>query len=242
MRRTILHLFAVASLLLAGSPGSLLAASSCAEEAKRVGTDSTRHFMVLAARNGVFYERSGPAFVLLIRAGADDYDIGALGIHAGDSNQPVFGPVPASSYGPFMRETGMRETGEASAKASDVMLRLEINAAQYERALQVLRSWERRVQERALLYPEIAMDNILLVKQATEELNRCTRTIAAYDLDWGLEDDISEHNAPLRIPYEYFKELKRLNGASHVPDAAMPAELLAAIDARPPPAIGDIKE
>jgi hypothetical protein len=237
MRRTILHLFALASLLLAGSPGSLLAASSCEEEAKQVGTDSTRHFMILAARNGVFYERSGPAFVVLIRAGADDYDIGALGIYAGDSKQPVFGPVPASAYGEFMRETG-----KASSKKSDVMLRLEINAAQYQRALQVLRSWERRVQEKALLYPEIALDNILLVKQATEELNRCTRTIAAYDLDWGLEDDISENNGPLRIPYEYFKELKRLNGARHVPDAAMPAALLAATDERPLPAFSDTKE
>lgn len=223
MRRTILHLFVLASLLLAGLPGSLLAASNCEAEAKPVGTDSMRYFMVLAARNGVFYERSGPAFVVLIRAGADDYDIGALGIYAGDSKQPVFGPVPASLYGEFMRETG-----KASANASDVMLRLEINAAQYQRVLQVLRSWERRVLERTLLYPEIALDNILLVKQATEELNRCTRTIVAYDLDWGLADDISEHNAPLRIPYEYFKELKRLNGARHLSDRAMPAALLAA--------------
>lgn len=227
MRRTILHLVALASLLLAGLPGSLLAASDCEAEAKRSGTDSARYFMVLAARNGVFYERSGPAFVVLIKAGADEYDIGALGIYAGSKKQPVFGPVPADTYGEFLRESG-----ETSAKETDVMLRLEINAAQYERALQVLRSWERRVQERALLYPEIALDNILVVKQATEELNRCTRTIVAYDLDWGLEDDISEHNAPLRIPYEYFKELKRLNGARHVSDSAMPAALLAATDTK----------
>jgi hypothetical protein len=96
----------------------------------------------------------------------------------------------------------------------------------------VLRSWERRVRDNALLYPDIAMDNILLVKQATEELNRCARTIVAYDLDWGLDDDISEHNAPLRIPYEYFKELKRLNGARHVADASMPPALLTATDSK----------
>jgi hypothetical protein len=70
-----------------------------------------------------------------------------------------------------------------------------------------------------LLYPDIAMDNILVVKQATEELNRCSHTLAAYELDWGLQDDISEHNAPSRIPYEYFRELARLNAARHVPDA-----------------------
>jgi hypothetical protein len=222
MQRTIRHLFALASLLLAGMPGPLLAENGCDAEAQQVGTSSTRHFMILAARNGVFYERSGPAFVVLIKAGAVDYDIGALGIYAGGNKQPVFGPVPASAYEEFLRETG-----KGSAAESDVMLRLEINAAQYGRALQVLRTWERRVLERALLYPEIALDNIMLVKQATEELNRCTRTIVSYDLDWGLEDDISEHNEPLRIPYEYFKELERLNGARHVSDSAMPPALLA---------------
>lgn len=227
LQRTIPRLVALAALLLTGLPGSLFAASNCEAEAQRNRTDSTRYFMVLAARNGAFYERSGPAFVMLIRAGAATYDIGALGIYAGNNKQPVFGPVPADSYEEFLRDTG-----KTSAKDEDVMLRLEINAAQYERALQVLRSWERRVRERALLYPEIALDNILLVKQATEELNRCTRTIVAYDLDWGLEDDISEHNAPLRIPYEYFKELKRLNGTRHVSDSAMPAALLAATETK----------
>lgn len=224
MRRTILHVFALASLLLTGLPGSLLAASNCEAEAKQLNPEPARYFMILAARDGVFYERSGPAFIVLIRAGADEYDIGALGIYAGDSKQPVFGPVPASTYRDFLRETG-----KASAKESEVMLRLEINLAQYERTLRVLRSWERRVRENALLYPEIALDNILLVKQATEGLNRCSRTIVSYDLDWGLRDDISEHSAPLRIPYEYFKELKRLNHAKHVPAPAMPSGLVSAI-------------
>lgn len=226
-RRTILRLLALVSLLVAGSPGPLLAASGCETEGKRSSADSTRYFMVLAASTGVFYERSGPSFVVLMRAGADDYDIGALGIYAGDNKQPVFGPVPPESYEELLRETG-KTSAKKSAKESNVMLRLELNAAQYERTLNVLRSWERRVREKALLYPEIAMDNILLVKQTTEELNRCSRTIVAYNLDWGLQDDISEHNAPLRIPYEYFKELKRLNGAKHVPDPAMPPALLAA--------------
>src|SRR5688572_813726 len=102
MQRTILHLVALASLLLAGSPGSLLAADSCEAEAKQTGASSTRYFMLLAARTGVFYERSGPAFVALMKAGADDYDVGALGIYAGDSKQPVFGPLPAGSYEEFL--------------------------------------------------------------------------------------------------------------------------------------------
>jgi hypothetical protein len=176
--------------------------------------------MVLAGRSNVFYDRSGPAFVMLIKSSAEESAMGAVGIYAGASRQPVFGPVPANAYEEFVREP---------SSTTDVMLRLEITGPQYQRALQILRTWDRRVRERALLYPDIALDNILLVKQATEELNRCAQTLASYPLDWGLQDDISENNPQLRIPFEYFKELKRLNAARHVTDAAMPAALLAAV-------------
>jgi hypothetical protein len=115
------------------------------------------------------------------------------------------------------------------------MLRVEVTAAQYRSVLAVLRTWDRRARENALLYPDISMDNILLVKQATEELNRCAPVLALHALDWGLADDISENNAPLAIPLEYFKKLRRLNEALHVTDREMPESLLAAArDPLPP--------
>ena len=80
-----------------------------------------------------------------------------------------------------------------------------------------------RVREDALLYPEIAMDNILVAKQVTEGLNECEQHITLYALDWGLEDEISENNQPSNIPFKYFKELRRLNESRHVPDARFPA-------------------
>jgi hypothetical protein len=131
----------------------------------------------------------------------------------------MFGAVPAAEYEQFFAESGY--------DASRVMLRLEISGPQYERVLGVLRTWDRRVREHALLYPEIALDNILLAKQATAELNRCREFIASYDLDWGLKDLISENNGALRIPFEYFLELRRRNASRHVSDAAMPAALVA---------------
>ena len=67
------------------------------------------------------------------------------------------------------------------------------------------------------------MDNILLVKQATEELNRCRETIVGYELDWGLQDDISEHNVASRIPYEYFRA-GAARAARHVPEANLTLE------------------
>lgn len=178
-----------------------------------------QHFMILAGRTDVFYDRSGPAFVMLIESAPAQVDIGAFGVYADESRQPRFGAVPASTYETFLHEP---DTANAT------MLRLHISAAQYQRVLAVLRTWERRVREGALLYPDIALDNILLVKQATEELNRCSQSITPYALDWGLEDEISEHNAARRVPFEYFKMLRQLNPAQHVVDGAMPAALLVA--------------
>src|SRR5262245_55401724 len=166
---------------LAASSGAC-AANPCAAQPGMTREGAARHFVVFAGRTEVFYERSGPAFVMLMRAGRDATEIGAFGIHADAGGQPVFGAVPEKEYARFLRDAGV---------GSSVMLRVEVSAAQYRRVLDILRSWERRVRERALLYPDVAFDNILLVKQATEELNRCEATIVPYRLDWGLEDDIS---------------------------------------------------
>ncbi len=173
-----------------------------------VRVETERHFLVLAGRSGTFYDLSGPVFSTLIKGAGPQAQVEAFGIYAA-GNRPAFGPVPAGTVGELMKEP---------RSASDVMLRLEITGAQHERSLKILRTWDRRVREGALLYPDVFMDNILLVKQMTEELNRCGETITLYALDWGLEDDISENNRPPNIPFQYFKALRRLNESRHVRD------------------------
>jgi len=186
-------------------------AASAAPAAPTAG--SSRYFVVLAGRSGVFYDMGGPAFPMVIKVTGGHAQVEAVGIYAA-SGRPAFGPVPAAVYREFMKE---------SRRASDVVLRLEIDAAQYERSARILRTWDRRAREGALLYPEIAMDNILLAKQVTEGLNQCKEHLTLYTLDWGLEDQISEATPPSTIPFKYFKELRRLNESRHVPDASFPA-------------------
>jgi len=170
--------------------------------------DSNRYFLVLAGRNGVFYDRSGPTFPILIKTDGRETQIDAVGIYSvGD--RPYFGVIPDKLRDEFMKE---------SRNASDVMLRLEIGAPQYERGLKVLRTWDRRAKEGALLYPNIFMDNVLLVKQVTETLNQCGATVKLYRMDWGPYDYISNDNRPSLGPFLYFKELKRLNESLHIPD------------------------
>jgi hypothetical protein len=107
------------------------------------------------------------------------------------------------------------------------MLRLEINGPQYERVRGLLQAWERRAEENQLLYgEEVFMNNILLVKQVTEELNRCRQTVDLYQLDWGINDQISDNNPPAQVPFLVFQELIRRNSALHVTDSKMPEELL----------------
>ena len=108
-------------------------------------------------------------------------------------------------------------------KNTDLMLRLEITAAQYERGAKIVKNWVRRARNNELLYTDIRMNNILLAKQVTESLNECGEKFKLYKLDWSLEDTISTSSPmdaiPLaNIPFRYFKELKRLNQSLHVSD------------------------
>jgi hypothetical protein len=219
------HLKCLAGFACLAAAATVTAEPACDEEWSWRAAQGERRFMVLAGRRDIFYDGSGPAFVILVTTTDDLTQIleaGAVGIHADGERRPVFGAVPAASYDRFLTETG---------HPSDVMLRIEITKPQYDRALTVLSQWERRARENALLYPDLGMNNILLVKQATEGLNRCTAALELYDLDWGLDDEISENNEPLNVPLEYFRTLRVLNESLHVRDDGMP-RLLAASPAR----------
>jgi hypothetical protein len=170
--------------------------------------DPNRYFIVLAARSGEFYDSSGSAFPMLIRMAGSESRVDAVGTYSLKGKR-AFGPVPPEAYGAFLSD---------ARRDSEVMLRLEINAAQYHRALTILRTWERRVREDALLYPTGSpLNNVLLVKAVTETLNQCSDEIKLYQLNYlHPEDWIADKYAPQDIPLAYFRELRRLNDARHV--------------------------
>jgi hypothetical protein len=195
-------------------------AESCDRDTGAAPADATRRFVVLAASQGVFFDGSGPSFVMLLKANAatDESEIGAVGVYADDKRRAVFGAVPWRTYAAFLRDAGRQST--------NIMLRLEINEPQYQRVLGILKMWDRRARERQLLYRrDVFMDNILLVKQATEALNQCRTAVNLYQLDWGTEDRISDEHARSQVPFLVFEEMKRRNAALHVPDSKMPVEL-----------------
>jgi hypothetical protein len=165
-----------------------------------VRVDTYRYFMVLAGRSGTFYDDSGPTFPMMIKTDGQQTEIDAVGIYAAGYQQ-IFGAIPAETYNEFMKEP---------RKNTDLMLRLEITAAQYERGVKIVKNWVRRARNNELLYTDIRMNNILLAKQVTESLNECGEKFKLYKLDWSLEDTISTSSPkdaiPLaNIPFRYFK-------------------------------------
>ncbi len=173
-----------------------------------VKVDSNQYFIVLAGRRGTFYDSSGPTFPMLIKRVGQQTHIDAVGIYSASGTRS-FGPVPADTYNQFMKEP---------RSDSDVMLRLEITEAQYERGLKIFRTWERRVREGTLLYPDPFLDNILLVKQVVESLNQCSERFKLYKLDWLRDDHISDKNLPSQSTFVFFKEMRRLNESLHIRD------------------------
>lgn len=175
-----------------------------------IKVDPQRYFIVLAARSGAFYDRSGPAFSMLVKIAGRETQVDAVGTYSAQGKR-TFGPVPPTAYQEFMKEPH---------NDSEVMLRLEITSAQYERGLKILRTWERRVREDALFYPRTSyLNNVLLVKEVAESLNQCSEKIKLYKLNYLIDEDwITEKYGSPFIPFNYFKELRRLNESLHVRD------------------------
>jgi hypothetical protein len=123
----------------------------------------------------------------------------------------AFGAIPPETYKDYLREA----RGD-----SEVILRLEINSRQYERALKVVQEWQRRVRENDLLYQHespVSLNNIVLVRAVTETLNTCQNDFDLYKLDYAYPRDwISDNYSPEFIPFFFFKELRRRNEARHI--------------------------
>jgi hypothetical protein len=179
--------------------------------------DPDRYFIVLSARRGEFYDTSGSAFPMVIKLAAGTTKIDAFGVYLTKDGR-AFGAVPPDVYKNYLRE---------ERNDSETTLRLEINSRQYERALKVIKEWQRRDREGALLYmtgkdisdDPTALNNILVVKAVTETLNQCSASVNLYKLNYVVADDwITNKVSSAFVPFYYFQELRRMNEARHIDD------------------------
>jgi hypothetical protein len=176
--------------------------------------DPDRYFIVFVARQGEFYDKSGSAFPIVIKLAEGVSKLDAAGLYS-DKGVAAFGAIPPGIYKEYLRDP---------RSDSEVILRLEINLRQYERALKVVQEWQRRAREDSLLYTidnslsaPLPLNNVLLVKAVTETLNLCQNDFDLYKLDYVHPGDwIANDYSPEFIPFVLFKELRRRNEARHI--------------------------
>ena len=171
--------------------------------------DPDRYFIIFVARQNEFYDHSGSAFPMVVKLAGGVSTIDAAGTYS-NHGKLTFGAVPPEIYKDYLREA----RGD-----SEVILRLEINSRQYERALKIVQEWQRRARENALLYSEspITLNNILLVRDITDTLNLCQNDFDLYALDYNYPNDwITEQYSTEFVPFVFFKELRRRNEARHI--------------------------
>lgn len=184
--------------------------------------DPYRYFVVLAAGKGD-PGFGGPGFAMLIKTDGVHTVTDAFGVYPVVNpleRHPMIGIIPVKIRKNFDKEP-VGDTGS--------MLRLEVTAGPYTRALEVMKTWERRVDDNTLLYTVPYLNNAVYLNQLASSLNEigvlgweggtpCTETIKLQKLTWGLHDPIMTKHNMTQTPYYLFKMLREKNESLHLDD------------------------
>jgi hypothetical protein len=161
----------------------------------------------------------GPAFAMWTKLDGRKTEVETLGIHLTTDGTgrtiPVVGPIPAELHTQFASE---------SRKDSDVMIRLELTEAEYERTHRVFRTWDKRVREKTLLYDDPYLNAMEFLRRTAESLNLCGEKVKLHKLNWSQWDEVvTKHHLP-EHPLEYIRVMRKKNDELHVTDARFPAD------------------
>jgi hypothetical protein len=191
--------------------------------------DPERYFVVLAAGKGeTGFGAAG--FAMLIKTDGVHMQRHAFGIYPivnRYERHPILGVIPAKVQKQFDHEP----TGDTGA-----MFRLEVTAGPYNRALDVLKTWERRADDNTLLYTIPYLNNAVYLNQLVSSLNEtgvltwrggepCTDIIKLQKLTWLLSDPIMTKHNLTQTPYYLFKTLRELNSPLNLDDRTFHAAL-----------------
>lgn len=182
-----------------------------AELTRWTRVDPYRYFVVLAAGKGS-PGFGAPAFAMLIKTDGQQTQTDAFGLYPakdGKVDYPKMGEISAE-----LRKQFDAEPRDDSA----ALMRLEVTAGPYQRALKVLKTWERRVRENTLLYNIPYLDNAVYLNQLATSLNECAETINLEKLTWRIDDPIiSKQNLP-QVPYFFIRDIRQRNRDLHLGD------------------------
>jgi len=161
----------------------------------------------------------GPAFAMWTKLDGRKTQVETLGIHLVTDSAgmmvPVVGAIPDDLRKQFENE---------SRKDTDVMIRLELTEAEYERTHKVFKTWDKRVQDKTLLYDEPYLNAMEFLRRTAESLNLCGDKVKLHKLNWGQYDQVvSKFIIPLH-PLEYIRIMRVNNEKLHVTDAMFPRD------------------
>ncbi len=161
----------------------------------------------------------GPAFAMWTKTSGRRTDVETLGIHfitdATGTTIPVVGTIPAELHKQFLSD---------SRKDSDVMIRLELTEAEYQRTHKVFRTWDKRVRDKTLLYDDPYLNVMEFLRRTAESLNLCGEKVKLHNLNWSQWDEVvTKHHLP-EHPLEYIRVMRKRNDDLHVTDERFPAD------------------
>jgi hypothetical protein len=176
-----------------------------------VRKDPDQYFVVLAAHRGTPPHTGGPAFVMLIRKPeGGGTEVETFGLYYSNGER-INGPVPEKLY---------QELVKNPSPGDDAVLRLQVTAAGFARGMRIVRVWQQRAREGALLFPSYSYLNVIVpLKEVAESLNACAETIHLHKLTWMVDDQIGANFAEWEQPFQYVKKLRELNDLTNVPNA-----------------------
>jgi hypothetical protein len=161
----------------------------------------------------------GPAFAMWTKLDGRKTEVETLGLNLVTDGAgrmvPVVGSIPVELYREFTKE---------SSKDSDVMIRLELTEAEFERTRKVFKTWDKRVREKTLLYDDPYLNVMEFLRRTAESLNQCSEKLQLHKLTW-LENDqiVTKHNIP-QHPLEYIRVMRKKNDQLHVTDERFPKD------------------
>jgi hypothetical protein len=175
--------------------------------------DRDKYFVVLAAHRGTPPHFGGPAFVMLIRKPiTGDVQVDNFGLYYRD-RQRINGTVPAEIARQYAAELPPDQ---------DAVLRLEVTAPQFARAMKIVHDWQKRAADGTLLFPSYSYLNVVVpLKEVAESLNACGETIKLHKLTWMVDDEIGADFAEWELSYQYVKKLRELNQQANLTGAKL---------------------
>jgi hypothetical protein len=172
-----------------------------------------RYFLTFAVRSGKA-PPDGAAFTMWTKLDGRKTEAEALGVFfakdAKGKPAPVFGPVPAQLYNEFAEE---------SEKDSDVMMRIELTEAEFERSYKVFEAWAEFARVAKLPHKDPYLNGMEFLKSAAENLNLCDEK-----LNLQTTDGAAAARNPHQQTLEYVRMMRKKNDNLHVTDRNFPTD------------------